>query len=272
MPAIELARLKTQAARLADKFGEPEAFLHDLNELLDYYTNRTIRTAQTIQRLAAPTYHTPRPVLRQIEGELAVLAEDQPAKAVTLSKVLWKAGSLESRLLAAYLLGNIPSDQAGPALTSLTGWLGKSTDKEIQTALLTTALTRLRREKPDEFFLLLEGWLDFPQPAQQVWGLQALIPLLQDPHFENLPAVFRILGPAIQRLAPATQLDFQACLGALERVSLTETVAFLREIVSIAPSPIMLRILRRMLPGLSPELQEALREILRTQENRASLI
>jgi hypothetical protein len=101
--------------------------------------------------------------------------------------------------------------------------------------------------------------------------LQALIPLLQDPHFENLPAVFRILDPAIQRLAPATQLDFQACLGALERVSLTETVAFLREIVSKAPSPILLRILRRMLPGLSPALQEALREILRTQDNQASL-
>ena len=125
MPAIELARLKTQAARLADKFGEPEVFLHDLNDLLGFYTNHSIRATQTIQRLAAPTYHTPRPVLRQIEGELAVLAENQPAKAVTLSKVLWKAGSLESRLLAAYLLGNIPSDQAGPALTSPAGLAGQ---------------------------------------------------------------------------------------------------------------------------------------------------
>ncbi len=80
MPAIDLARLKTQAARLAEKFAEPEAFLRDLNELLDFYTNRTIRTTQVVQRLSAPTYHTPRPVLRQIESELAPLAENQPSQ------------------------------------------------------------------------------------------------------------------------------------------------------------------------------------------------
>ncbi len=121
-----------------------------------------------------------------------------PRKAVDLIKALWKADSLESRLLAAYLLGNIPSDQAIPTLTLLPDWLNQSTDKEIRTALLTNALARLRREKPEAFFIMLEGWLESPQPAMQVWGLQALIPLLQDPHFENLPAVFRILRPAIQ--------------------------------------------------------------------------
>lgn len=267
MPAIELARLKTQAARLADKFGEPEDFLHDLNELLDFYTNHTIRSTQTIQHLAAPTYHTPRPVLRRIESELSALANSHTAEAVNMTKVLWEAGSLESRLLAAFLLGCIPSEQAGALLGYLPVWLNKSTDKEIHTALLTVAFTRLRREKPDEFFRILEDWLQSPIPVQQVWGLQALIPLFQDSHFENLPAVFRILRPAILRLSPATQLDFQACLGALERVSLTETVAYLREIVRSNPGPVILRIFRRILPGLSPKLQEALREILRAQDN-----
>jgi hypothetical protein len=193
MPAIDRARLKIQAATLARKFDEPETFLHDLNEMLDFYTNRTIRAAQVVQRLSAPTYHTPRPVLLQIESELATLAEKQPQEALKLVKVLWQADSLESRLLAAFLLGNIPSDLAIPTLTLLPAWLNQSIDKEIHTALLTTALTRLRREKPDTFFFILEGWLGSPQPIFQVWGLQALIPLLQDPHFENLPAVFRIL-------------------------------------------------------------------------------
>ena len=269
MPAIHLARLKIQAARLAEKFGEPEAFLLALNELLDYYTNRTIRAAQIAQRLSVPTYYTPRPVLRQIESELAVLAEKHPDEAIALSGVLWKADSLESRLLAAYLLGNIPSGQAIFALTILPTWLNQSTDKEIRTALLTDALARLRRERPEAFFSILEGWLGSAQSALQIWGLQALIPLLQDPQFENLPAIFRILRPAILAAGPATQLDFQACLVALERVSLTETTAFLREIIRDNPEPMMLRIFRRILPGLSPELQEALRETLREQNNQA---
>jgi hypothetical protein len=270
MPAINLARLKIQAARLTEKFAQPEAFLHDLNELLDYYTNRTIRIAQVVRRLSTPTYHTPRPVLRQIESELAPLAENQVPEAVDLIKVLWNADSFESRLLAAFLLGNIPSDQAVPTLKLLPAWLNQSMDKQIRTALLTTALTRLRQEESEIFFLILEGWLGSPQPGMQVWGLQALIPLFQDPHFENLPAVFRILRPAIQAAGPITQLDLLACLAALERVSMTETAAFLREIIQTNSKPTMLRILRRILPGLSPELQEALRETMREQNNQVS--
>jgi len=271
MPAIDLARLKIQAARLAEKFAEPETFLRDLNEMLDFYTNRTIRAAQVVQRLSTPTYHTPRPVLRQIESELAPLAENRPHEAINLIKILWEADSLESRLLAAFLLGCFPSDQAIPALTILPAWLNQSIDKEIRTALLTTAFARLRREKPDTFFIILEGWLGSPQPTLQVWGLQALVPLLQDPYFENLPAVFRILHPAVQAAGPATQLDLRACLAALERVSLIETVAFLREIIHTNPTPMMLRIFRRILPSLSQELQEALRETLREQSNQTSI-
>src|SRR5512140_3344696 len=109
MPAIDLARLKTQAARLAEKFSQPDAFIADLNKMLDIYTNRTWRTTQVIQRYSIPTYNTPRPVLRQIELEMAALAERHPIEAVTLTKALWEAGSLESRVLAASLLGSIPS-------------------------------------------------------------------------------------------------------------------------------------------------------------------
>ena len=262
MPAIDLARLKTQAARLSEKFGEPEAFVHDLNDLLDYYSNRTIRAAQIAQRLSVPTYRTPGPVLRQIKNELAALAEPHPTEAAALTKALWEAGSLESRLLAAHLLGNIPAAEAIPVLTRLPLWLGQSTDKEIRAALLTEALARVRWENPEAFFILLDSWLGSPRPALQIWGLRGLIPLLKDPHFENLPAVFRILRPAVEVAGPATQLDLQACLAALEQVSLTETLAFLRTILEDSPSLVLLRTMRYILPVFSPKMQTALREIL----------
>lgn len=265
MPAIDLARLKTQAARLTEKFGEPEAFIHDLNELLDIYTNRTIRGAQVAQRHSIPTYNTPKPVLRQIQSELAPLAETRPGEAITLIKALWDAGSMESRLLAASLLGSIPSSSAIPALTRLPDWLARSTDREVRAALLTDALARLRRERPDTLFIILESWLASGRPSLQVWGMQALVPMLEEPHFENLPAVFRILRPAFEAAGPLTQLDFQTCMAALEHVSLTETVAFLREIIRENPAPLMLRTFRRILPGLSPEFQSAMRELLREQ-------
>ena len=263
MPAINLAQLKTQAARLSEKFTEPEAFIHDLNELLDFYTNRTIRSKQIIQRLSLPTFRTPAPVLRQIQAELVPWAGAHPTEAIILTNALWKAGSLEARLLAAFLLGTIPPAQAIPSLTNLPNWLAQSTDKEIRTALLTDAFTRLRRENPEAFFILLEDWLNSPLNSLQVMGFRALIPMLTDPQFENLPAVFRILKPALRSTGPFTQQELQACLDTLGQVSLTETLAFLREITSQDPPPLMLKTFRRILAGLSPELQSGLREMLR---------
>ena len=263
MPAIDLARLKTQAARLSEKFGEPEAFLHGLRELLDLYTNRTVRSAQIAQRLSLPTYRTPRPVLRQIESELEPLADAHPLEAVTLTDALWKARFLEARLLAAHLIGSIPPPQAMSVLTSLPELLRFSTDKEIRHALLTKALARIRRENPEGLLFLLEDWLKLPNRRLQAWGLQALIPLLNDPHFEDLPVVFRIIRPAVETASPSTQLELRDCLAALEHISVTETVYFLREIVVNKPNPMLLRTLQRILPAFSPELQAGLREVLR---------
>jgi hypothetical protein len=62
-------------------------------------------------------------------------------------------------------------------------------------------------------------------------------------------------------------LELQACLATLEQVSLTETLAFLREIINDNPAPLMLRTFRRILAGLSPELQSGMRELLREKVN-----
>jgi hypothetical protein len=142
--------------------------------------------------------------LRQVQFELASQAEKQPAQAIALANTLWKAGWLETRLLAAYLLGCVPPAQAIPSLTRLPEWLSLSTDKQVRAALLTDALSRLRKENLEALLQLLEGWLKSPRNAYQSWGLRALIPILTDPQFENLPAVFRILKPAIKSAGPVT--------------------------------------------------------------------
>ncbi|MEZ0396334.1 MAG: hypothetical protein ABWK53_07915 [Anaerolineales bacterium] len=262
MPAIDLARLKLQAARLAENFSNPPAFLSALAELLDFYTNRTLHAKQAAQRLSLPAYRTPPPVLRQIEAELTPLAETQPLQALNLTYALWEAGYLETRLLAAHLLGSIPPASAMPAFARLPDWLRLSTDREVRHALLTDSLRRVRTENPDVFLALLEDWLRSPLSGVQVWGLQALQPLLTE-DFENLPAVFRILRPAVEAAGPATQVELQECLSILGRLSPTETVYFIKEILAGTPAPMMVRTLRRILPGLPSQLQSKLRDLLR---------
>jgi len=46
MPAIHPARMKIQVARLGEKIRQPEVFVRELHNLLDFYADRTHRPGQ----------------------------------------------------------------------------------------------------------------------------------------------------------------------------------------------------------------------------------
>ena len=267
MPAIDLARLKKQTARLADSFDEPSVFLRELREVLEFYVNRTLRSQSVAPSSVLPTYRTPVVVLRQIEKELGSLAEGQPVRALELADALWDEGWLETKLIAAFLLGRIPP-QEERLLARLTAWTQAVRDPEVRAALLTTSLTRLRRETPDLFLILVKEWL---HPARQrMWsnGIQALMPLISSPDFDNLPPIFEIVEP-ILKTSPATlQYDLQELIIVLFEASPDETTFFLQEIIKGTRSPLPSIALRRMSPELPQELQISLREILRQANTR----
>jgi hypothetical protein len=118
MPAIDLARLRKQAARLADFFFLPNEFMKHLREILDFYVNYTLRTKENVN---LKTYRTPPAVLTQIENEIKSTAEENPHFALELADILWDEGALETRLLAAFLLGRIPPQEERllPRLTQM---------------------------------------------------------------------------------------------------------------------------------------------------------
>jgi hypothetical protein len=201
-------------------------------------------------------------VLRQIEKELGPIAERQPVQALELADALWDEGWLETKLLAAFLLGRIPP-QEERLLARLTAWTQAVRDPEVRAALLTTSLTRLRRETPRLFLVLVKEWL---HPARQrMWsnGIQALVPLISSPEFDNLPPIFEIVEP-ILKTSPATlQHDLQELIVVLFEASPDETTFFLQEILKGTRSPLPAVALRRMAPELPQELQTSLREMLR---------
>ena len=68
MPAIDLARLKKQAAQLADLFNRPEEFARALHGTLDFYVNRSLRAVDAVAPASVlETYRTPSIVLKHIE-------------------------------------------------------------------------------------------------------------------------------------------------------------------------------------------------------------
>lgn len=263
MPAIDLARLRKQANRLADFFFLPEDFIRNLREILDFYVNRTLRKQEEIAPGSnLPTYRTPIVVMRQIENGIGALATENPHYALELADLLWDEGYSETRLLAAFLLGRIPP-QEERLLARLTAWAQQVRDPSVRGALLTTSLARMRKETPDEFLIVLGEWL---HPARQrLWpnGIQALLPMVTDPNFENLPPIFELVHPIIEAAPGALQTDLGNLINALYRASPSETVYYLREILEKSSNPLTTVTLRRILTTFPPELQDSLRELVR---------
>jgi hypothetical protein len=133
----------------------------------------------------------------------------------------------------------------------------------VRAALLTTSLTRLRRETPALFLVLVKEWL---HPARQrMWsnGIQALVPLISSKEFDNLPPIFEIIEPILKAMPAALQFDLQELITTLYQASPEETAYFLQQILKGTKSPLPAVSLRRMLPEFPQDLQVSLREILR---------
>jgi hypothetical protein len=265
MPAIDLARLRKQATRLADFFFLPDEFLKHLREILDFYVNYTIRKQENV----APgsnlkTYRTPRAVLTHIENELKVLAENNPHFALELADGLWDEGALETRLLAAFLLGRIPP-QEERLIARLTAWTQQVRDPEVRAALLSTSLSRMRKEAPGQFLELIREYL---HPARtRTWsnGIQALLPMIADTGLENFPPILDLVEPVIESAPSTLQTDLAELIVALYRASPTETIYLLKQILSTTQNPMTAITLRRISPTFPPQLQEEVREYLRAR-------
>ncbi len=265
MPAIDLARLRKQANRLVDFFFLPDEFMKHLREMLDFYVNYTLRTVENV----APgsnlkTYRTPPAVLTQIENELRTTAEANPDFALELADILWDEGALETRLLAAFLLGRIPP-QEERLLPRLTAWTQQIRDSDVRSALLSTSLTRMRKETPAQFLVLVREYL---HPARmRTWsnGIQALLPMIAEASNNNLPTIFDMVEPIIEEAPSTLQNDLTDLIVALYRASANETTFLLKNILTNAQNPMTVVTLRRIAPAFPPPLQKELRDLLRPQ-------
>ena len=258
MPAIELTRLKNQSAKLINLYDQPNDFIYHLKEVLEYYKNRTLRVNPVSIAYDLQSYHTPRPVMLQIENDLEKLGEQSPAAAIDLVTSLWNASFYESRLLAAFILGTIPPREAMRVLTSLPEWLYETKDQGIKNALLTTALARLRRENPQILLLLISEWLQAPGQKTQTWGLHAFIPLIEVIGFNDLPQFFEVLRPTIEAVSPNTQTDIQACIRKLYLISPAETAHYISEIIDRMSSSNKITEFLRLFRGFPIEMQKEL--------------
>jgi len=272
MPAIDLARLRKQAARLADFFFLPDEFMKHLREILDFYVNYTLRTKENISPGSnLKTYRTPPAVLTHIENELKNNAEANPHFALELADVLWDEGALETRLLAAFLLGRIPP-QEERLLPRITAWTQQIRDPEVRSALLTTSLSRMRKETPNQFLTLVREYLHPERSRTWSNGLQALLPIIGETSDSNLPIILDIVEPIVEEAPSTLQNDISDLIVALYRASANETTFMLKHVLSRTENPMTTVTLRRISSNFPPTLQNELKDYLRPQAVNQNII
>lgn len=265
MPSIDLARLRKQALRLSDFFFAPEDFARNLNATLDTYVNYTARARRPASAGSnLPTHRTPSVVMRQIEQEIAPIATapQNADAALALADQLWDEGWLETRLLAAFILGRISPEEA-PLIARLTAWTAQVRDPGLRLQLLDASLVRMRKESPDMFLQMLGEWLRPERPRLWSDAIRAAISAIRDPHFGNLPALMAALQSIVRDAPSQIQLDLEALLLALYEASPTETTYFVREVLSSTDDPLTAVAFRRMSPSFPQQLREDIREFVR---------
>jgi hypothetical protein len=269
MPAVELNRLRAQIQELVKQFQDQPAFQIALRDLLETHANRAYRASQAVQpQPLLPSYRVAPLVLRQLELELGKTCQQYPVQAVKNLEMLWQDPYLEPRLLATSLIGMIPAEYEQPVIQSLRAWAQPSQNFRILEALFKNGTITLRRTSPGRLIELMEEWLTDPRAEVKVMGVRALIPLIEDEAFENLPPVFRILSPLVQEITAALAVDLQITIQALARRAPSETTYFLLQVLTLSDSPGTARLIRRCLHLFEPDQQSSMRAALAAHATR----
>jgi hypothetical protein len=264
MPAINPARLRQQAILLSDQFNDPPAFIRSLHHLLDFYAERVHRPGQAGEpQPLISAYRVRPPVLRQLMVELVPCLTEDPQAALSLCDALWSQDFLEFRLLAAQMLGLVPALPPEPILERVQSWLSQDNDARIEEVVLTQGLLGIREQAPQTLIQLIDAWLSQKIMLWIHLGLRALLPLIKDPNFEDIPRFFQLVQPLCRAIPAPIRPDLVDVLCALARRSPQESAFFLRQIMSMPDNPDTPFLIRQSLPAFPSAIQDSLRDVLR---------
>lgn len=264
MPAVQLNRLKEQIQLIASVFDQPEFFIKALHGLLEQYEDHTYKPAQTVNNavLSIDSYHVPPVVMNQLEFAVNQWTRANPTAGFELAQALWKDPKLEPRILGCTALGAVSVDHRERVINQIIEWAVPTADKILLQQMFERATITLRRQAAQFWLEQIRAWLVDSRIEIQRMALLALLPLVQDRTFQNLPAVYNSLGTVMQTNAKPLQNELRNILVVLAGRSPTETIYFIKQMFGMGPSEDFMRLIRRCLPDFPAQVRERLREIL----------
>lgn len=202
MPAIQLARLRSEVAQLISYADHHGRFIQQLNIFLERYANRAQRPGEIGSRPILPTFNVPAPVLRQVKRELTIYISQNPDNANELINQLWHQKNFECRLLAVFLLGVVDLSPSTGLYERIKTYFLDNEDVGIAAALIDDSLSKLISMDLQMGENQIYQWLLTKSVRIKILGLRSLGLLLKIPSFQDMPWLFSVTSPYIRQSSP----------------------------------------------------------------------
>jgi hypothetical protein len=264
MPPIDPAVLRARTAALPGKFPDAAAVATRVRRLLDEYADRTHRPSPVVVTSAvANEYKAPAPVVRAIVNALRAPLKADPAAALPTLAAIWAGGSREERRIAAELLGQVALADPPATLGLIEAWAPEIESSETADVLAELGLGPLMLAEPARYLEQARRWVTSPLRWVRRFGLAALMPLVKERQWDNVPGALAVLRPVMGEADGEVRRQAALVLERLGPKSPAEVSRFLRE-QAVRANANAQWIIRNALGGLDGDAQAEIIHLLRT--------
>lgn len=264
MPAVDLVRLRSQINELVGLINEPKSFLYKYHDFLELYTSWTHKYGQeTPSKPMTKSYKVPQQIIKEIENKLVDQIKTSPQITLDLADELWQDEILESKYLAAFILGQTKLDYSDQIKKRILSWAEPGLDNAALEILFQKATLTLEKERPEEWQELVLGFLNDYDPKMQILGLRAIANVIDNPQFNNIPSLFKIIRPFLQDPRDPVQSTLNKVIKALAIRTPIETAYLLKQVLADYPNQAVSQNIRRYVSYFNPAEQKNLLDLIR---------
>jgi hypothetical protein len=194
---------------------------------------------------------------------MALQAEDSPDQALRVADGLWAKRNIETRQLAARLLGAIDG-HVDEITHRLEAWALENYEPLLAPELTHEGTRQLAAKYPEELVAFAGRLLAHKELRLQALAVGALSSLLSDTRYANLPAIFELLAAPTAEASRGLRPELAALLGQMAERSPQETEFFLKKALGGTTSQGTAWVARQVMKSLPEDNRERLRNLVQS--------
>lgn len=225
MPAIQPDQLQRQVDTLFALVDQPQAFVRECMNVLDYYADRTKRPrGSSIDIEIARILRVPRPVMKTLCNQVQQTHLGDSELWLQIAGGLWVQGIREAREIAAFALSKSP---VLGVVEVAEQWAINCEDDVALEYLTMTGLIGWRKQDPQGFYQAAKSWLGDHRLRIRHMAILALLGRSKDEGFDEIPEMLDVLSTQTSDLRGGSLRSQVSLLRQLAELSPPEVAKYL---------------------------------------------